>query len=243
MGNCRGIYRKAANGAGDEELLLPSENSETQIWPTSWSGDGRFVLYSHGSIDGQADIWVLPLAGDRKPRLIVQAPVAAYDGQFSPNARWVAYTSKESGREEVYVVPFDAARALNISPASASASGGGPPPGGPTAVKPLGETGSGPQGGKWQISASGGSCPRWRKDGKEIFYLSPDNQMMAAEVEEQANGIEARMAQALFRVASAPTFSPYDATSDGKKFIINTLGEQNTPLTLVVNWTANLKKQ
>ena len=67
--------------------------------------------------------------------------------------------------------------------------------------------------------------------------------MMAAEVEEQANGIEARMAQALFRVASAPTFSPYDATSDGKRFVVKTLSEQNPPLTLVVNWTANLKKQ
>src|SRR5215471_9257813 len=87
--------------------------------------------------------------------------MAAYDGQFSPNARWVAYTSKESGREEVYVVPFDAARVLNTISGSAGASGSG----------------------KWQISASGGRRPRWRGDDKEIFYLSPDNQMMAAEVE------------------------------------------------------------
>jgi len=107
-----------AGGMGEEseELLLPSENSDTQIWPTSWSGDDRFILYSRGSIGGQGDIWILPLAGDRKPRLFVQTPGAAYDGQFSPNARWVAYTSKESGREEVYVVPFEAAKVLNTSP-------------------------------------------------------------------------------------------------------------------------------
>jgi hypothetical protein len=167
-----------------------------------------------------ADVWVLPLAGDRKPRLFVQAAMAAYDGQFSPNANWVAYTSKESGSEEVYVVPFDASRVLNTGSGSAAASGGG----------------------KWQISASGGRCPRWRGDGKEIFYLSSDNQMMAAEIDERGNSIKVRPAQALFRAAVSSSLSPYDVTPDGKKFVINTLSEQNTPLTLVVNWTANLKK-
>src|SRR5208337_736140 len=99
-------------------------------------------------------------------------------------------------------------------------------------------------GGKWLISSSGGRCPRWRGDGKEIFYLSTDNQMMAAEVEERGNDIEVRTPHALFRVVSvfAASFSPYDVTPDGKKFAINTFSEQNTPPTLVVNWTANLKQ-
>jgi len=154
----------------------------------------------------------------------------------------VAYTSKESGREEVYVVPFDPVKVLNTDSGSVSGSGGGPPPGGPTPVKPLGERSSGPQGGKWLISASGGRCPRWRKDGKEIFYLSLDNQMMAAEVEEQGIGIEVERAQPLFTAGIAVPYSPYDVTPDGKRFVINTLSQQNTPLTLVVNWTANLKK-
>ena len=218
----RGIYRKPCNGAGSEELLLPSENSPTQIWPTSWSRDGKFILYTRGStVLGQGEIWVLPLTADRKPRLFVQAPAAAYDGQFSSSARWVAYTSGESGRDEVYVVPFDAARVSNTSPGSAVASGGG----------------------KWQISASGGRFPRWRKDDKEIFFLSPDNQMMAAQVEDRGNGLEVRPVQALFRAAVSPSFCPYDVTPDGKRFVINTLREQNTPLTLMVNWMANLKKQ
>jgi eukaryotic-like serine/threonine-protein kinase len=120
------------------------------------------------------------------------------------------------------MVPFDAARVLDASPRSASASVGG----------------------KWQISSSGGRSPRWRGDGKEIFYLSTDNQMMAAEVEERGNGMEVRTPQALFRVVSvfAASFSPYDFTPDGENFAINTLSEQNTPRTLVVNWTANLKQ-
>jgi serine/threonine-protein kinase len=160
--------------------------------------------------------------GDRKPRPFVQGPAAAYDGQFSPDGRWVAYTSKESGRDEVYVVPFNAAKVLNSgSGSSASASGGG----------------------KWLISASGGLYPRWRSDGKEIFYLSPASQMMAALVDAKGNSIEVRTPQVLFRSAVGATGAPYDVTPDGKKFVINVISEQSSPLTLWVNWTANLKKQ
>ena len=162
------------------------------------------------------------MAGDRRPRPFVQAPGRAYDGQFSPDGRWVAYTSEESGRSEVYVVPFEASRALNTGPGPASAGGGG----------------------RWEVSASGGRSPRWRRDGKEIFYLSPTNQMMAAEVEEKGHGMVVRAAQALFRcipVPSIPSSSPYDVSPDGKKFVINSFSDDNTPLILLVNWTANLK--
>ena len=137
----RGRRRGAAAGVGDlrsadmAHELVPRR----QIYPLL---AGRSCGLTH------AEIWVLPLAGDRKPRLFVQTPVAAYDGQFSPDGRWVAYTSKESGREEVYVVPFEAAKVLNTGPGSATSPGG-----------------------KWQISPSGGRFPRWRRDGKEIFYF------------------------------------------------------------------------
>jgi Tol biopolymer transport system component len=152
----------------------------------------------------------------------VQAP--AYDGQFSPNGLWLAYTSEESGRSEVYVVPFEAAGVLNPAPGLATAG----------------------RGGKWQVSYSGGRVPRWRRDGKEIFYLSAVNQMMAAEVEEKGNGIVVSTAQALFKcvpVYSADSAAEYDVSPDGKKFLINTLAGENGPLVLLVNWTANLKKQ
>jgi len=219
----RGIYQKPSNGAGAEELLLPSEKQDAQIWPTSWSRDGRFILYTLGTISlSRADIWVLPLEGDRKPRPFVQAPAAAYDGQFSPDGGWVAYASRESGRDEVYVVSFDAARVLNTGPGAANAGGGG----------------------KWQISVGGGRSPRWRRDSKEIFYLSPTSQMMAAQVEEKGNGLVVGTAQALFRSAvSSSSFAPYDVNPDGKKFVINVLNEGNSPLTLMVNWTASLQKQ
>jgi serine/threonine protein kinase len=219
----KGIYHKPSNGAGAQELLLLYEKQDAQIWPTSWSSDGRFILYTRGDIGdpSHADIWVLPLEGDRRPRLFVQA-VGAYDGQFSPDGRWVSYTSRESGVDEVYVVPFDGVNVLSIGPGSASTGGGG----------------------KWKISASGGRCPRWRRDSKEIFYLSPTSQIMAEEVEEKGNSIAVRTAQALFRSeVSYPSFAPYDVTPDGKRFVINVPSEQSSPLTLLVNWTANLKKQ
>jgi Tol biopolymer transport system component len=158
-----GIYLKPANGAGGEELILPAENSTTQVWPTSWSHDGRFILYGHGVISlATAEIWVLPLAGDHKPHLFMKTSAAVYDGQFSPDGRWVAYTSRESGRDEVYVVPFDAGKFIIPGSDATNVRGGS----------------------KWVISSNGGRDPRWRGDSKEIFYVSPANQIVAAQVAE-----------------------------------------------------------
>ena len=214
-----GIYQKPSNGAGGEELLQSAETSDPQLWPSSCSRDGRFILYLRIDFsDLNPGIWILPLAGEGKPRLLVKAPVKASDGQFSPDDRWVAYASRESGREEVYVVPFEAANVLKSGTESVTS----------------------PEG-KWQISPGGGRSPRWRRDGKEIFYLDPGNEIMAAEVEVRGNSLEVRKALPLFRAAVAGFFSPYDVTPDGKRFVINTTTDStNKSLTLVVNWTALL---
>jgi Tol biopolymer transport system component len=212
-----GIYRKPSSHAGGEELLLPSEKPEAQVWPTSWSRDGRFLLYTQGDIGlSRADIRVLPLAGERKPFLFVKASAAAYDGQFSPDGRWVAYTSRESGRDEVYVVPFDENGAAGVD---AAASG---------------------RAWKWLISVNGGRAPRWRRDGREIFYISPASQVMAVPVQENGTGIDVKAAEALFRAAVETSFAPYDVTPDGKKFVVNSHIDENAPLTLQVNWTSGL---
>ena len=150
----------------------------------------------------------------------MQAAALAYDGQFSPDGRLVAYVSEESGRPEVYVVPFDVDKFINSPPAAA---GGGD---------------------RWQLSPNGGRCPRWRKDGKEVFYLSSTNQMMAAEVEQKGSGMVVRAAQPLFRCTpnySTPSASYYDVSPDGKKFVINSYSDDRATLTLLVNWTASLK--
>src|SRR5262249_18285853 len=148
------------NGAGSEELFLTSDQPEREIWATDWSRDGRFLLLSSGdmSTDSEADMWVLPLHGGKKPIPFLRATPAVFDGQFSPDGRWVAYVSRESGRPEVYVVAFEPSKFLN----------------GSTAGTPSG---------KWQISGNGGTTPRWRRDGKELFYIGPGNTIMAVQTD------------------------------------------------------------
>ena len=97
------LYQKAADGSGTEEVLLEDNR---QKYPVSWSADGRFILYvSAGGPTGN-DLFVLPLSGDRKPIPFVNTQFNEAQGAFSPDGRWVAYVSNESGRNEVYVAPF-----------------------------------------------------------------------------------------------------------------------------------------
>ena len=97
------LYQKASSGAGAEEVLLEDNLDK---YPTSWSPDGRFLLYA--SIGGPTglDLFVLPLFGDRKPFPFLQTQFNESSGRFSPDGRWVAYSSNESGRYEVYCAPF-----------------------------------------------------------------------------------------------------------------------------------------
>ena len=156
------------------------------------------------------DLWVMPLFGDRKPLPFLQTPFNENPGQFSPDGRWMAYASSESGRYEVYVTPFP-----------------GP-------------------GGKWQVSTAGGDWPRWRRDGKEIFYLAPGGtRLMAAAVNGGASAFEVGAVRELFNTRGvAPNAWTYDISPDGQRFLVNTFAEEaaSTPITLVVNWPALLKK-
>jgi Tol biopolymer transport system component len=125
-----GIFRKASNGAGGQELVLPSDRPDREAWATDWSRDGRFLLFSRGDMANRydADIWVLALTGGRKPIPFLHAAGAAYDAQFSPDERWVAYTSRESGKAQVYVAPFDAAKFLSGAVTGGTPGGSGKSP-------------------------------------------------------------------------------------------------------------------
>ena len=98
-------------------------------------------------------------------------------------------------------------------------------------------------GGKWQISTNGGSIPVWSRDGKELFYVSADNKMMAVEIRESGGRLEAGVPQALFAVRLGPANPRFDVGKDGR-FLIPLPVEQTAgvPMTVVVNWTAGLKK-
>jgi Tol biopolymer transport system component len=148
-GGAREVYRKLANGSGDDERLLPSKGGPAHV--EGWSPDGRFVLYNHWPGGKPADLFVLPLSSGGAPTPI---PFLVTDfvedmGQFSPNGRWIAYRSVGFGRDGVYV----------------------------KSVSAEGRTG----GGEWQVSSARGLEPRWRGDGRELFYVSGST-LMAVEV-------------------------------------------------------------
>jgi len=199
------LYRKSSNGAGAEELMYADSLGKR---PTSWSPDGKFVLYHASDFQTGIDLWVLPLAGDRKPVPFLRTAFNEQFGQFSPDGRWVAYQSNESGNNEIYAAPFP-----------------GP-------------------GGKRQISAGGGSFARWRRDGREIFYMGPDQRLMAAEVSLKGDTLEVGAARPLFGPVSVSGSYLYDVSADGQRILAAVPPTQNAsePLTLVQNWTAGLKK-
>jgi hypothetical protein len=95
------LYQKPSNGSSPEERV-----TEGQQVPTDWSPDGRFILYFTPDPKTSFDLWVLPLEGNQKPFPFVNTNFGQRKGQFSPDGRWVAYQSDESGQEDVYVRPF-----------------------------------------------------------------------------------------------------------------------------------------
>jgi eukaryotic-like serine/threonine-protein kinase len=205
------LYRKASSGAGSENLLLAT-NEDKAV--TGWSRDGRFLLYFI-NLTTVSNMWVLPLSGDEKPVPFLQTQADEFDGQFSPDGKWIAYQSNESGRYEAYVAPSN--------------------------------TSGGASGGKWQISTGGGTSPRWRSDGKEIFYVSlgPDTRLMAVAVSAQGATFDVGTVVPLFAVRPPAARSFYQVSPDGKRFLVNmapVVEGAPTPITVVVNWTAGLKK-
>jgi hypothetical protein len=95
--------------------------------------------------------------------------------------------------------------------------------------------------GRWQVSTAGGVGPKWRKDGKELFFWSTDQQMMAVDVSQKGTSLQLGTPHALFKAANV---SGYTVSADGKKFVMNTVLPQsiNEPLTLITNWPADLKQ-
>ena len=99
---------------------------------------------------------------------------------------------------------------------------------------------------KWLISTAGGDYPRWRRDGREIFYLDPDNRLMAAEVDGQGAAFKVGAVKPLFTINSPNQQYAYDVSTDGQRFLVNTFPEQqdtSTPITVVMNWQAALSRR
>jgi len=114
------LYRKSIGGSGTEDLILESDFDK---WPTDWSSDGRYLLFTVSSESQSADIWALPIADGGEPFTVLATEHTEFDAQFSRDGRWISYTSNESGTPEIYVRPFPGpGRRWQISPDGAAAS-------------------------------------------------------------------------------------------------------------------------
>jgi eukaryotic-like serine/threonine-protein kinase len=211
-----GVYEKLSNGTGNEQLLI---ELDAPSMPMSWSPDGKYLVYYMLEPKTSTDLWALPLRGDRKPFPIAQTVFSENHGQISPDGKWIAFNSDESGGSQIYVKPFPAGQ------------------------------------GKWQASTTGGIFARWRRDGKELFYMESNDggRMMSVDVKATGSAIEFSQPHALFDSGyynmNHPTnWLAYDVSPDGQRFLItrpegtvaNSLEE--TPITVITNWTAVLKK-
>ena len=197
------LFLKPSSSAGAEELLLETPNNK---YANDWSKDGRFLLYGEAFPKTGRDLWALPITEkDHKPILIINTLFEELNGQFSPDGRWVAYETNESGRFEIVVQPFPA----------------------PT--------------GKWQVSSNGGNQPRWRADGKELYFTAPDGKLMAAAITATGTTFMAATPVALFAAPLASGFGAnkqeYAVSRDGR-FLLNQPAEASTttPITLILNW-------
>jgi eukaryotic-like serine/threonine-protein kinase len=195
------LFLAASNGTGQEESLL-----KKTARPMDWSSDNRFILYGT-----PGELWVLPLVGDRTPSAYLTSVFQTTAAQFSPDGRWVAYMSRESGRAQVYLQSFPV----------------------PSIKLPL--------------STALGTSPRWRGDGKELFYLNGST-LMSVAIRTAGNSVDPSAPTSLFEMPRLATGGrqPYDVTRDGQRFIvIAATGDDaitDTPVTVVVNWAAAVSK-
>jgi Tol biopolymer transport system component len=196
------LFAKSADGSGPEEEVADLRNG----WGWDWSYDGKHVLVAQGN-----ELWHLSWP-ERVATPMMQASWTVKNAQFSPDGRWFAYASNETGNWEIYVSSF-----------------------------PIGN-------GKWLVSAGGGQEPRWRHDGKELFFLSADGRMMAMKVTTDAS-FKASSPVPLFQThrrqaVSAMDLFSYDVSGDGQRFLILTKVEEAkaAPLSILLNWVSEMEK-
>jgi Tol biopolymer transport system component len=201
------VFQKPTTGTAAAEVLFRTDINHL---PTDWSADGRLLALQSFSPGSKTtwDVWTYSF-GDKTVKPFAQSAYAETGASFSPDGRWLAYASDESGRSEVYVQPFP-----------------GP-------------------GSKSRVSTAAGGQPRWRRDGRELFYREPAGRFMAVPVTARGGTFEAGTPQPLFEVRANPTpGTQYDVTGDGQRFIVSVpaRAEGASPLTLVLNWPALLQR-
>jgi len=214
------IISKDVSGSGSEEVLfklpfqrgnLGGESTPQKLYPMGWTADGKYLIYR-----GPGEVRALALDGSRKSTPLFSAKMGTYGVAVSPDGRWLAYSSSESGLPEIYVVPFRTA-----------------PDGTPSI-----------SGGKWQVSNGGGTAPVWRGDGKELFFTNTSAAtLMSATVSITSDHFERDTPQSLFNLDAHPILNYYAVLRDGQKIYMTSYGPGSTaPFTVTTNWLDLVKR-
>jgi Tol biopolymer transport system component len=194
------LFRKDL-ATGVEEELLPAGPLQ---FAQDVSPDGRTVVFDGRTGRGDFDVVALPLSGARTPSTVLQSPFYEGQARFSPNGRFLAFVSSESGRNEVYVTSFPRA------------------------------------GSSTRVSTGGANSPKWGRDGREIFYLSANRELVAVPVR-TAPALELGTPVTLFTLIG-PAWNSFDVSADGKRFlaVVPEVVANEQPLTVVLDWTAEI---
>jgi Tol biopolymer transport system component len=216
------LYITQSNGASSERRLLAPETGYT-LWAFDWSPIEPLLVFAKSAQAATRDFWILPLVGDGKPFPYLTTPSDEGAASISPNGRWLAYATDESGIYQVIVQPFPD-----------------------------------PSVGKWSISSAGGTGPRWKRDGTELYYMDREGQIVAVRVKTHPT-FHAGKPVPLFKT-SGPGIPgtrglAYDVTPDGQRFLVlfATVPVDTSrypvqeapipaPITVLVNWTSALKE-
>ena len=220
-----GLYERAANGAGADELLYQGKQDELLL-PTDWSRDGKTIAFNRASLatlTTEVDIWVLS-TDDHSASPLLESPFRKLPARFSPDGRWIAYGTNESGGFQIDVRRYPDVRQ-----------------------------------GQWQVSTHGGYEPRWRDDGQELYYLTPDGVLMAVAMP-VGDTLEPGAPSVLFEtgipveatLSNPPPDYFYAVGAKGERFLLsreatNTTSpadaKPDTPppvLHVIVNWSSGL---
>ena len=200
-----GIWVKEVGGSDDAELLL--EVADKQLYPQAWSSDGDWVIFERGGADNNTDRCAVRPADGQTIELVVSKYGVGF-GAVSPDSRWMAFVSNESGTDEVYVTTFP-------EPAR-----------------------------RWQVSTTGGTFPRWSRDGRELFFASAAGELSVAEVAGSGETFDVGRVRVLHSWHLATTFRrPFDVGIDGDELleIRGLTTDKREPLKVVLNWDAELE--
>ena len=208
-----GMEVKITSGLEEERIVAQRPATRLSmggglVSPNSWSRDGKYVVTRIDGMGREPSHLALFKIGGQKPLRMLAGKGNQTNGQISPDGKWLAYASDESGGWNIYATTFPSAA------------------------------------GKWQVSVGGGTEPRWRDDGKEMFYLDAKGMLTAVSIS-AGSTFSSGTPQPLFRVRPRPPISntdvfSYDVTKDGSRFIVNRYVKPSSvpPLDILLNATA-----